>query len=151
MTHPSHDIRVVEAGAGVPVDVLGAPITIKSAGQPDQLFFADHPVPPGYGVPLHVHEEEDELFYVLEGEITLDRADGGSAKAGPGAFVHLPRGVPHGFRNIGPAPAHMIVITTPGGALEGVFRGLDAAARGEAPLGPAGIGAICAANRVPLL
>jgi mannose-6-phosphate isomerase-like protein (cupin superfamily) len=142
---------MMEPGEGELVDVLGAPIIIKSAGRKDQLFFADHPVPPGYGVPLHVHEDEDELFYILEGEITLDNADGGSATARPGVFVHLPRGVPHGFRNLTAAPARMIVVTTPGGALEGVFRGLDAAIRGEQPLDGPRIGAICAESRVSML
>ncbi len=150
MSHQQDEISVIEPGAGALVDVLGAPIVIKSAGRGDQLFFADHPMPPGFGVPLHVHEDEDELFYILEGEITLYGVDG-SAVAGPGAFVHLPRGVPHGFHNLGAGPARMIVVTTPGGALEGGFRGLDAASRDESPLDPPRVGVICAANRVKML
>jgi mannose-6-phosphate isomerase-like protein (cupin superfamily) len=143
-------IEVIGTKAGEVVNVLGAPIVIKSGGRPDQLFFADHPVPPGYGVPLHVHAAEDELFYVLEGEITLDSAEGPTT-AGPGTFVHLPRGVAHGFRNAGAQPARMLVVTTPGGGLEGVFRGLDAAARGPAQLDLAGVAAICAAHQVTMV
>jgi quercetin dioxygenase-like cupin family protein len=142
-------ISVVPAGAGVPVDVLGAPIAIMSAGRRDQLFFVDHPVPDGYRVPLHVHEDEDELFYVLEGELTLESA-AGEARARAGSFVHLPRGVAHGFSNQSGAPVRMLVVATPGGALEGVFRGLDAAARAGA-LDSAGVAAICADNRVRML
>jgi mannose-6-phosphate isomerase-like protein (cupin superfamily) len=143
-------IEVIGAKAGEVVNVLGAPIVIKSGGRSDQLFFAEHPVPPGYGVPLHVHAMEDELFYVLEGEITLLTAEG-AVSAGPGAFVHLPHGVAHGFRNAGAQPARMLVVTTPGGGLEGLFRGLDAASRGPAPLDPAGMAAICAANHVRMV
>lgn len=150
MNQSVNRIDVAGPDAGERVDVLGAPIVIKSAGRTDQLFYADHPVPVGYGVPLHVHDDEDELFYVLEGEITLDGGQG-EVTAGPGAFVHLPRGVAHGFRNLGPAPARMIVVTTPGGALEGVFRGLDGASRGPAPLAPAQVGAITAASRVRMV
>ena len=96
-------IEVIGRQAGETVSVLGAPVIIKSGGRSDQLFFADHPVPPGYRVPLHVHAEEDELFYILEGEITLDSAEG-PCTAGPGAFVHLPHGVAHGYRNAGATP-----------------------------------------------
>ena len=67
MSHQQDEISVIEPGAGALVDVLGAPIVIKSAGRGDQLFFADHPMPPGFGVPLHVHEDEDELFYIPRG------------------------------------------------------------------------------------
>ena len=80
---------------------------------------------------------EDELFYTLEGEITLDRVDR-SKTAGPGAFIRLPHGVPHGYRNTSARSARMLIVTTPGGGLEGVFRGLDAAACGQAGLAPRG-------------
>jgi uncharacterized RmlC-like cupin family protein len=50
--------------------------------------------PGGYQTPLHVHEQEDEVFYVLEGELTIsigeERFD-----APAGAFVLSPAGVPH--------------------------------------------------------
>jgi mannose-6-phosphate isomerase-like protein (cupin superfamily) len=151
MFNETNHIEVIGPRAGEVVDVLGAPIAIKSSGRADQLFFADHPVPVGYAVPMHVHEREDELFYVLEGRLTLDTAQG-EIEAGPGAFVHLPRGVAHGFRNPGPAAARMLVVTTPGGDLEGVFRGLDAAARDPArPLDGERIGAVCGANRIGML
>ena len=150
MPTQTRHIDIIGPRDGEAVNVLGAPITIKSGGQTDQMFFADHPVPVGYGVPLHEHLDEDELFYVLEGRITLD-SEAGSTVAGPGSFVHLPRGVPHGYRNEGPDPARMLVVTTPGGALEGVFRGLDAAARGPEPLEGPRVAAICAASRVTML
>ncbi|PEZ09269.1 cupin [Bacillus sp. AFS018417] len=46
------------------------------------------------GPPLHVHEKEDETFFVLEGEITFFVGDEIiSAKAGD--YVFAPRGIPH--------------------------------------------------------
>lgn len=142
-------VRIITPRDGDDVDVLGAPIRIKSAGRADQLFFADHPMPAGYAVPMHVHETEDELFYILDGELTL-MGEAGETVAGAGSFVHLPRGVPHGFRNAGDREIRMLVITTPGGSLEGVFRGLDAAAA-RGPLDPPAIAAITAANAVQML
>ena len=53
-------------------------------------------VPPGLGSPWHVHPEEDEWFYVLEGEMTFWVADTRlSLKAG--SFAFGPKGVPHTF------------------------------------------------------
>jgi quercetin dioxygenase-like cupin family protein len=142
-------IEVVASRAGDPLQVLGAEILVKSSGDPRHFFFADHPMPQGYGVPLHVHEAEDEAFFVLEGEITLMSREG-ERKAGAGSYIFLPRGVAHGFVNASDAPARMLVIASPGGGIEGLFRGLDAAAK-RAPLEPVRIGEICAANGVRML
>src|SRR3954463_7625535 len=53
-------------------------------------------VPEGVGSPWHVHPEEDEWFYVLEGELTVWVADTRlSLKAG--SFAFGPKGIPHTF------------------------------------------------------
>ena len=65
-------------------------------------------------MPLHLHEREDELYYVLEG--TLEIECGGKVfKAEAGAMAMLPRGVPHAFRNSGKKPARALTIFIPGG------------------------------------
>lgn len=133
---------------GAVLDILGAPVRVKSSGRDDQMFFADHPVPAGYEVPIHVHLDEEELFYVLEGEITLISKHG-EAIAGPGSFVHLPQGVPHGFANRSGTAARMLVVTPAGGALQGVFKGLDAAAK-AGTMGPEAVVETLAANRLAL-
>jgi quercetin dioxygenase-like cupin family protein len=152
--YPFNELKVVAPQAGVVLNVLGAEIAVKSSGDPEGFFCADHPVPPGYAVPLHVHEDEDEAFYLLEGELTLITRDG-ERKAGPGSYVHLPRGAPHGFVNASGAPARMLVIASPGGRLEGLFRGLDAAASQAAalnvPLALEQVGGICATHGVRML
>jgi mannose-6-phosphate isomerase-like protein (cupin superfamily) len=152
--YPSNDLKIVGPQAGAVLNVLGADIAVKSSGDPRKFFFADHAVPPGYAVPLHVHEDEDEAFYLLEGEVTLITRDG-EKKARPGDYVHLPCGVPHGFVNASGAPARMLVVASSGGKLEGLFRGLDAAASQaaarKAPLAPEQVGEICAAHGVLML
>jgi quercetin dioxygenase-like cupin family protein len=52
--------------------------------------------PKGSGPGPHYHDQ-DEQFFVMDGEITY-RADGGELKAGPGSFVLIPRGTVHSFR-----------------------------------------------------
>ena len=148
MTPEPPSIQVIGPPAGEVVNILGAPVVIKSGVDAQGLFFADHPVPPGYFVPMHVHQDEDELFYVLEGELSL-QSPARALTAGPGSYVHLPRGAPHGFGNAGAAPVRMLVVSTAGG-LEGVFRGLHAAAH-NGPPGPDQVGEICAGNGVRLL
>jgi mannose-6-phosphate isomerase-like protein (cupin superfamily) len=76
-------------------------------------------IAPGFSPPLHVHHREDEAFWVLEGEVTM-RCGDKTFRAGPGAFVFLPRHVPHSFVVEGDTPVRMLTLLTPGGG-EGVF------------------------------
>jgi mannose-6-phosphate isomerase-like protein (cupin superfamily) len=62
----------------------------------------------------HVHAEEDDAFYILEGEMTFVFGDQ-TATATPGTFVLAPPGVEHGFRNDGPIPVRMLNIHAPAG------------------------------------
>ncbi len=68
---------------------------------------------PGDGPPRHVHSREDEAFYVIEGSYTWLRGDE-RIEATPGAFIWLPRGVPHRFI-VGPSGGRMIHLFVPGG------------------------------------
>ena len=70
--------------------------------------------PPEGGAPPHVHDIEDELFYVLEGEFTFVCA-GESFQAKKGAVVVLPKGKPHSFKNTGTTVGRMMNTITPGG------------------------------------
>lgn len=66
------------------------------------------------GPPIHLHEEEDDSFYVLEGEITFVVEDD-ELVAGPGTFVLVPPGVRHTFANRGDTVARMLNIHAPAG------------------------------------
>ena len=66
----------------------------------------------GAGPPLHVHDREDECFYVLEGELSV-RCGGDAFAAAAGGFVFLPRGRPHRFWAVD-RPARLL-IAVPGG------------------------------------
>jgi mannose-6-phosphate isomerase-like protein (cupin superfamily) len=90
-------------------------------------------VPPMVDTPAHVHANEDELFYVLEGEHVIEVGDQES-RAGPGGTVFAPRGVPHSQRRVVPGVGRLLVLTTPGG-LDGFFRDL-ATADAAGALGP---------------
>lgn len=85
---------------------------------------------PGGEPPLHVHEHEDELFYVLEGRLKVMRgSEELILEAGDSGF--LPRGVPHTFK-IRSGFARWLVYVTPAG-FEEYFRTLGKPAECMAP------------------
>ena len=69
--------------------------------------------------PPHYHTNEDEAFYILEGEMDFHVGDK-NFKAGPGAFIFLPRNVPHHF-NIVSKTAKALLLISPAG-LEEFFK-----------------------------
>jgi quercetin dioxygenase-like cupin family protein len=142
---------LLPAGAGETVDVLGARTVYKAthADTGGQFSLFEQTVPPGYAAPLHRHADEDEAFYLLEGEITLE-GEGGARRAGPGSFVFLPRGSFHAFHNDTASVARLLVICTPGAALERCFAGFDAAAR-RGELSPPALVAIAAGHGVEII
>ena len=78
---------------------------------------------PGFDPPVHVHRNEDEVFYILEGQATFLVGDR-MVEAGPGATVWLPRGVPHAPRFDSDVVRCLMAITPGDGdeALPGVQR-----------------------------
>jgi quercetin dioxygenase-like cupin family protein len=110
------------------LDVLGAPLAVLSDGGALPLVVGVQAVPPGYGVPGHVHAGDDEVFYVLDGELTVGGPQGESTVRA-GACVALPHGAPHWFRNASDLPASLLVILSPGVQALAMFREFDGAGR----------------------
>jgi quercetin dioxygenase-like cupin family protein len=67
---------------------------------------------PGDTPPLHVHTDEDETFYVLEGEVTVHVAGRDPLVLGPGQAAFAPRGVPHVYVVTSSTPARWLGTTT---------------------------------------
>lgn len=83
------------------------------------MGFIEATVPAGGGPVPHAHPEQEETFYILDGE--LEFLDGDHLfTAVAGDFVHIPRGVRHRFKNKASHAARMIFIFTPPG-LEQIF------------------------------
>ncbi len=66
----------------------------------------------GESVPLHLHRDDMESFYVVEGEITLYIGEQPGATVGAGSFAHIPGGTVHGFR-VESDTARYLILTTP--------------------------------------
>lgn len=113
------------------LNVLGAPMIVK---EEVGLFVAEHPVPPGYFVPPHRHEADDELLYVMDGQLTLI-GEAGETAAPAVTCARFARGSLHGFRNDTPADVRLLVIAQPGLQAAEMFRHFDRAAQ-AGPLAP---------------
>lgn len=104
-------------GEGVTIEgPAGGPLTFKVRGEQTsgRLTAFENVIAPGDGPPLHVHANEDEAWYVLEGQLRF-RLDEQLAAAPAGTFVFVPRGTAHCFQNAGRRPARILVLFTPSG------------------------------------
>ena len=77
-------------------------------------FAMEASVPPGGGPPPHIHSNEDETFYVVEGRCSIRLGDEW-VTANAGDFVNVPRGTVHCFHNDGAEAMRMILTFTPAG------------------------------------
>jgi uncharacterized protein (TIGR02246 family) len=96
---------------------FGSPTVMRSTGETTDGHFClleSLSMPPGLASPYHVHHNEDEAFYILEGTIAFLCGDTWQV-AGPGTYVYGPRDIPHGFRVIGTSPARMLLQCAPAG------------------------------------
>jgi quercetin dioxygenase-like cupin family protein len=76
----------------------------------------------GEGPPFHVHAEQDEVVYVLEGEFRFRLEDEVSA-APPGSMMFIRRGTQHSWQNTGSEPGRLLVAFVPGApGMERFFR-----------------------------
>lgn len=68
----------------------------------------------GYASPFHVHHDDDEAIYILDGAIDL--YIGGEVHEGPaGAWFFMPRAIPHGYVVRKDGPVRMLILTAPSG------------------------------------
>ncbi|WP_460450137.1 cupin domain-containing protein [Alsobacter sp. SYSU BS001988] len=102
--------------------------------------------PPGTFVPPHIHPNQDEFIYVLEGRFDLV-LDGQEVGAGPGDLIRLPRGVPHGIFNKSDAPTKCVFWVSPTGPLYDLFWGIHSMAEQN----PADVVALAAKHEVDFL
>jgi quercetin dioxygenase-like cupin family protein len=108
---------VLQPGAGPTIEgPVGGPLTFKVRGEQSngKVAVLENELPPGEGPPVHTHANEDEAWYVLEGELRF-RVDAEEWTLPAGSFVFVPSGTTYAFQNIGAQPARILVIFTPAG------------------------------------
>lgn len=135
----------VPPGGGRPF--LGDRAHVKVESGTADFSVYEQQSPPGFSVPLHVHDRYDEAFYLLEGQMHFAAGDArGVAEAG--ACVFIPRGKPHQFWNASSATARMLVIGS--SQVQALVEELDPLLRSTPP-DAAAIGAAFARHHSRLL
>jgi quercetin dioxygenase-like cupin family protein len=106
--------------------VLGSTATIRlsSTDTDSRVGVVEHAVPLNAGPPPHAHQQQDELFYVLDGSFEFVLGDPAVwHPATPGTWVHVPAGTVHTSRGTSPL-GHLLSIYLPAGG-EQFFRDIS--------------------------
>ena len=110
-------------------------MTLKAGADQSKIWSAfEAEVAPGFDVGAHLHQQAEEVFYALDGELDLlafhPAAGAGASgdwrtwesetgarvlRGGPGSFMQVPAGCPHAFFNPGSSAARMLFLVSPAG------------------------------------
>lgn len=123
--------KVVLKGEGQKLNIIGDHQQIKLAGKDTngQFLAIYQDNPPNTQIPMHVHQNEDEVYKVLEGEVEFTVGDRKSVLKS-GDTIFLPRNIPHNWKVIGTINAKVYLDVFPAG-LENMFEELN-----KLPAGP---------------
>jgi quercetin dioxygenase-like cupin family protein len=92
---------------------------VVSADTDGAYSLGEFVLPPAGAALPHIHRENEEAFYVLDGEFTVGVGEQ-TVMARPGSFILVPRGTVHSLHNAGSAPAKLLFVISPA-ALEHMF------------------------------
>ena len=107
---PGEGKSILPAGGG-----LGVIFKLYGEDSGGRFAVVEHPLGPGVlAAPMHVHRNEDEASYILEGRVMVQIGDE-LIEATTGTWVFKPRNIPHTFWNPGPGPARILEIISPAG------------------------------------
>ncbi len=123
--------KIVRSNEGHTINVIGDIQTFKLTGKDTngQFTLIEEHNEPGTAIPMHVHEHEDEVFKVIEGQMELKVGDI-TTILNAGDIGFGPRGVPHAWKIVGTQKAKVILSVFPSG-IEHMFEEL-----GQLPAGP---------------
>lgn len=108
-------LAVVQPGGADAEVVPGFTATTRlTSSETGSISIVEHVFAPKTLVPPHLHTREDEISYVVQGEIWF-RSDGREVSLGAGGYIVKPRGELHSMWNAGSVAARMIEIISPAG------------------------------------
>jgi len=102
------------------LDILWV-IKAQAADTDNTFSLIEQTMPYGSGPPPHCHQDIDEMFYILEGELTL-WLDGQILKLVKGSFARVPKGITHYFKITSKQACKALNMYTPGGFETGIIR-----------------------------
>ena len=85
-------------------------LVVEHRGAPEmKTIVLEMTLPVGAAPPLHIHDDLDDTWYILEGEMVV-RCGNDKFVVGAGHWVSMPRGVPHTFRVVGQREARILLV-----------------------------------------
>jgi quercetin dioxygenase-like cupin family protein len=113
--------KMISSKEGTKFNILGHEVTVKLRSRDgNNNYVFELITPPGSGIPPHVHQNEDEVLYMLEGE--FDVTIGGEVfKATKGDCLNFVRNIPHAYTNTGTTDAKTLWYVSPGNSFEEFF------------------------------
>ncbi|MGI9548033.1 MAG: cupin domain-containing protein [Flavobacteriaceae bacterium] len=138
--------KIVRNEEGQILNVIGDNQNIKLTGKDTngQYTLIEQNNKPGVGIPPHVHENEDEVFQVIEGLVEMSIGDK-MTTLNAGDLIFCPRGIPHSWKVVGDQNVRAMLSIFPAG-LEAMFEELA-----QLPAGPPDlekVGQICGKYKV---
>lgn len=116
VTDTESKVKIVEPGTGHSVPFLDGSVMsflVRGSDTQDLVSFWEFTLPAGgQGPPLHMHHGHDEIFYVVEGTLTVYGADQ-PVDIGRGTLVIVPKGAQHTFANPGSVRMRMVGTFSP--------------------------------------
>jgi quercetin dioxygenase-like cupin family protein len=108
-------VQTADQTRGVRLGGLGVRFLAGGEQTGGRVALIEHPIDPrALAAPMHTHEREDEISYVIAGQVGVQIGDQ-IMTAGPGTVVFKPRGIPHAFWNAGYIEARVVELITPAG------------------------------------
>src|ERR1043166_2593969 len=122
--------KVISSKQGSKFNIMGHEVTAKiHSWYGNDNFVFSMVSPPGSSLPPHVHTNEDEVVYILEGEFEV-MIGGEVFKATAGDWLNLVRNIPHGYTITGTTDAKTLWYISPGKSFEDFFGELSKFAPG---------------------
>jgi quercetin dioxygenase-like cupin family protein len=125
--HGSNAIHILDGADrwGEYRTTFGMPIAFKVASQDTDgsVLIIENITPRKGGPPRHLHPAQDEWFYVVQGEYTIE-IDDQTYHLQPGDSLLAPRGVPHVWAYTGDATGKLLIIFQPAGQMEAFFQAM---------------------------
>ena len=141
---PAFIVRAGESRAGAPWKALGVPhfwAKILGADVDGHLALIECTTPAGLGPPVHIHTDQDEFMYIVEGSFGI-QVDGRRSVLKAGDCYMVPRGTAHAYVVLGTQTARHLNVYNPAAHIEAFFASYDQAhdgktrASGPPPLAP---------------
>lgn len=123
--------KIIRHNEGEKLNVLGDQQNIKLKGSDTNGLYTlvEQNNDPGSGIPPHVHDHEDEVFHLLEGQVEMSIGDK-TTLLNANDIIFCPRGIPHSWKVIGNHKARVMMSIFPAG-IEDMFKELS-----QLPIGP---------------